>query len=250
MTVIPIRCSMKTIIMLELQNINYSVRENGVEKQILKNISFQIQDHKNIVITGQNGSGKSTLAKIIMGIIQPTSGKILFNGEDITNLSITERAKKGIAFGFQQPVTFKGLKVKDLLRIILNDEFDCNECCTYLSKVGLCAKDYLNRPLDNKLSGGELKRIEIATVLARQAQLNIFDEPEAGIDLWSFDNLVNIFQEQNATNLIISHQHKIISIADMVILLNSSKIDKIGTPDEIIKFIDTTKKCEKLRGIK
>ena len=234
--------------MLEQQNINYSVRENGVEKQILKNISLTINDHQNVVITGQNGSGKSTLAKIIMGIIKPTSGKIIFNGEDITNLSITERAQKGIAFGFQQPVTFKGLKVKDLLKIILHQELDCTECCTYLSKVGLCAKGYLERPLDNKLSGGELKRIEIATVLARKAKLNIFDEPEAGIDLWSFDNLVNIFQQQNATNIIISHQHKIIEIADTVILLNHSQIDKIGAPDEVMKFINTTKKCDKLGG--
>ncbi len=234
--------------MLELHNINYSVQENGVEKHILKSISLTINDNQNVVITGQNGSGKSTLAKIIMGIIKPTSGKIIFNGEDITNLSITERAQKGIAFGFQQPVTFKGLKVKDLLKIILRQKLDCNECCTYLSKVGLCAKDYLERPLDNKLSGGELKRIEIATVLARKAQLNIFDEPEAGIDLWSFDNLVNIFQQEQTTNIIISHQHKIIAIADMVVLLNNSQIDKIGTPDEIIQFINTTKQCAKLGG--
>lgn len=234
--------------MLELQNINYSIYENGVKKQILQNISLKIGDNQNIVITGQNGSGKSTLAKIIMGIIQPTSGKILFNGEDITALSITERARKGIAFGFQQPINFKGLKVKDLLKIILNQVIDCNECCNYLSKVGLCAKDYMDRPLDSKLSGGELKRIEIATVLARKAKLNIFDEPEAGIDLWSFDNLVNIFQQQSATNIIISHQHKIIAIADTVILLNNSKIDKVGTPDEIIKLINTTKHCDKLGG--
>ena len=234
--------------MLELQNINYSVNENGVEKQILKDISLTISDNQNVVITGQNGSGKSTLAKIIMGIIQPNSGKILFNGEDITHLSITERAKKGIAFGFQQPVTFKGLKVKDLLKLILQQELDCTECCTYLSKVGLCAKDYLDRPLDNKLSGGELKRIEIATVLARKGQLNIFDEPEAGIDLWSFDNLVNIFQQQKATNIIISHQHKIIAIADMVVLLNSAKINQVGTPDEIMQLINTTKQCQKLGG--
>ena len=234
--------------MLELQNISYSVRENGVEKNILKNISLIINDHQNVVITGQNGSGKSTLAKIIMGIIQPTSGKIIFNGEDITHLSVTERAQKGIAFGFQQPVTFKGLKVRDLLEIILPQNTNCHECCTYLAKVGLCAKDYLERPLDNKLSGGELKRIEIATVLARQAKLNIFDEPEAGIDLWSFDNLVDIFQQQQATNIIISHQHKIIAIADTVVLLNSAKIDKVGTPDEVIKFINTTKQCAKLGG--
>ena len=236
--------------MLELQNINYSINENGVKKAILKDISLKINSNQNIVITGQNGSGKSTLAKIIMGIIQPTSGKILFNGKDITKYSITERAQMGIAFGFQQPVIFKGLKIKDLLKIILHKDFDCTECCKYLSQVGLCAKDYLERPLDNKLSGGELKRIEIATVLARQAKLNIFDEPEAGIDLWSFDNLVNIFQQQNTTNIIISHQHKIIAIADTVVLLNNSKIDKIGTPDEIIQFINTTKKCTKLGGAK
>lgn len=235
--------------MLELQKINYSVYENGIEKQILKDISLKIANKKNVVITGQNGSGKSTLAKIIMGILKPTSGKIIFDGEDITNLSITERAQRGIAFGFQQPVTFKGLKVKDLLKIALNKAFDFNECCTYLSKVGLCAKDYINRPLDSKLSGGELKRIEIAMVLARQAKLNVFDEPEAGIDLWSFDSLVDIFQKQKPTNIIISHQHKIINIADMVVLLNNSKLEKIGTPEEVINFIDSTK-CEKLRGAK
>ena len=234
--------------MLELQNINYTVKENGVEKQILTNISLKVADHQNVVITGQNGSGKSTLAKIIMGIVSPTSGKIIFNGQDITKLSITERAKLGIAFGFQQPVTFKGLKVKDLLQVVLNQNVNCHDCCTYLAQVGLCAKDYLNRPLDNKLSGGELKRIEIATVLARQAQLNIFDEPEAGIDLWSFDNLVDIFQNQSATNIIISHQHKIIAIADQVILLNSARIDKVGTPDEVMQFINTSKQCAKLGG--
>ncbi len=233
--------------MLELQNINYFVEENGVKKQILKNISLTINPHQNVVITGQNGSGKSTLAKIIMGIIRPSSGKISFNGEDITELSITERARKGIAFGFQQPITFKGLKIKDLLQIANQGSAD-NKYCTYLSQVGLCAKDYLNRPLDNKLSGGELKRIEIATVLARQAQLNIFDEPEAGIDLWSFDNLVNIFQKQQATNLIISHQHKIITIADTVVLLNSAQIDKVGTPDEVIKHINTNQNCAKFGG--
>ncbi|MCQ2381723.1 MAG: ATP-binding cassette domain-containing protein [Clostridia bacterium] len=234
--------------MLELQNINYSVFENGIEKHILNNISLKIEDGQNVVITGQNGSGKSTLAKIIMGIITPTSGKILFNHEDITNLSITERAKKGIAFGFQQPVVFKSLKIKDLLKLAVKKEIDNQKCCTYLSRVGLCARDYLNRPVDNKLSGGELKRIEIATVLARNAQLNIFDEPEAGIDLWSFDNLVNIFQKQQATNIIISHQHKIISIADTVVLLNNAKINKIGKPNEVMQLINTARKCERLGG--
>lgn len=233
--------------MLELQNICYSVYENGIEKKILQDISVKIEDEKLVVITGQNGSGKSTLAKIIMGILTPTSGKIYFNNEDITNKTISERAKLGIAYGFQQPVCFKGLKVKDLLKIALNKEFDFTECCNYLSKVGLCAKDYINRPLDSKLSGGELKRIEIAMVLARNAKLNVFDEPEAGIDLWSFDSLVDIFQKQKSTNIIISHQHKIISIADKVILLNSSKIDKIGTTEEIMSFING-QKCEKLRS--
>ena len=233
--------------MLELKNISYKVFENGKEKTILKDISLNINKNELIVITGQNGSGKSTLGKILMGILKPCSGQIFYNGKDITNTSITERAKLGFSYGFQQPVCFKGLKVKDLLQIASNKDVSLSACCEQLSKVGLCAKDYINRPLDNKLSGGELKRIELAMILARQANVNIFDEPEAGIDLWSFDELVNIFQKQQSTNIIISHQHKIISIADRVVLLNSSKIDKVGTTSEIMQFIND-EKCNKLRG--
>ena len=233
--------------MLELKNISYTLNQNGEEKKILQDISLKINDGELVVITGHNGSGKSTLAKIIMGIIKPTSGSILLDGKDITNIDISKRASLGIAYGFQQPICFKGLKVKDLIKIAIGKDVKLSECCEYLSQVGLCAKDYINRSLDNKLSGGELKRIEIALVLARNAKINIFDEPEAGIDLWSFDSLVNIFLNQKSTNIIISHQHKIISIANKVVLLNSSKIEKIGSMNEVMKFIDQ-QKCEKLRG--
>lgn len=234
--------------MLKIENLSYLVSVNDDEKDILRNVNLDFLKGKIYVITGPNGSGKSTLVKLIMGILLPTEGKIVFNDKDITNLKIDERAKLGIAYAFQQPVTFKGLKVKDLLNIASNKENDFNTLCDYLSKVGLCAKDYINRPLDDKLSGGELKRIELAMVLARNALVNIFDEPEAGIDLWSFENLTNVFKELKSTTIIVSHQTKILEIADTVILLKNGMVEKIGKYSEIKPFINSDA-CGKLRGI-
>ncbi len=233
--------------MLKIENLSYLVSVNDDEKDILRNVNLDFLKGKIYVITGPNGSGKSTLVKLIMGILLPTEGKIIFNDKDITNLKIDERAKLGIAYAFQQPVTFKGLKVKDLLNIASNKENDFNTLCDYLSKVGLCAKDYINRPLDDKLSGGELKRIELAMVLARNALVNIFDEPEAGIDLWSFENLTNVFKELKSTTIIVSHQTKILEIADTVILLKNGMVEKIGKYSEIKPFINSDT-CGKLRG--
>ena len=227
--------------MLELINISY--KKDG--KQILDNINLKFDDNFT-VITGPNGSGKSTLAKIIMGILKPTTGKILFNGEDITNYSIDKRANMGISFSFQQPVKFKGLTVYDLIKLSSKDELDFTTCCDILAEVGLCAKDYIAREVDDTFSGGELKRIEIATVMVRNSKLNIFDEPEAGIDLWSFNNLIKIFKElrekNNSKTIIISHQEKIISIADKVILLNNGKVD-----NDLDKEI-TISHCSKIGG--
>lgn len=210
--------------MLELKNICFS-RDN---KKILNNLSLTIDTNKFIAITGPNGSGKSTLAKIIMGIEMPDSGTITFLGQDITNLNITQRAKLGIGFAFQQPVKFKGLTVKDLIEIASNNTVTMKEACDYLAEVGLCAKEYINRQIDSKLSGGELKRIEIAMTIARKSALTIFDEPEAGIDLWSFNNLIDIFQkikkENNRTILAITHQERILNIADEIILLKNGEI--------------------------
>ena len=210
--------------MLELKNICFS-RDN---KKILNNLSLTINTNKFIAITGPNGSGKSTLAKIIMGIEMPDSGTITFLGQDITTLNITQRAKLGIGFAFQQPVKFKGLTVKDLIEIASNNTVTMNEACDYLAEVGLCAKEYINRQIDSKLSGGELKRIEIAMTIARKSALTIFDEPEAGIDLWSFSNLIDIFEkikkENNRTILAITHQERILNIADEIILLKNGEI--------------------------
>ena len=233
--------------MLKIENLSYLVSVNDDEKDILRNVNLDFLKGKIYVITGPNGSGKSTLVKLIMGILLPTEGKIVFNDKDITILKIDERAKLGIAYAFQQPVTFKGLKVKDLLNIASNKENDFNTLCDYLSKVGLCAKDYINRPLDDKLSGGELKRIELAMVLARNALVNIFDEPEAGIDLWSFENLTKVFKELKSTTIIVSHQTKILEIADTVILLKNGMVEKIGKYSEIKPFINSDT-CGKLRG--
>ena len=210
--------------MLELKNICFS-RDN---KKILNNLSLNIDTNKFTAITGPNGSGKSTLAKIIMGIELPDSGTITFLGKDITNLDITSRAKLGIGFAFQQPVKFKGLTVKNLIEIASNNTVTMKEACDYLAEVGLCAKEYINRQIDSKLSGGELKRIEIAMIIARKSALTIFDEPEAGIDLWSFNNLIDIFEKikngDNRTIIAITHQERILSIADEVILLKNGKI--------------------------
>lgn len=210
--------------MLELKNICFS-RDN---KKILDNLSLNIDTNKFTAITGPNGSGKSTLAKIIMGIELPDSGTITFLGQDITNLDITNRAKLGIGFAFQQPVKFKGLTVKNLIEIASNNTVTMKEACDYLAEVGLCAKEYINRQIDSKLSGGELKRIEIAMIIARKSALTIFDEPEAGIDLWSFNNLIDIFEKikkgDNRTIIAITHQERILNIADEIILLKNGKI--------------------------
>lgn len=220
--------------MLELVNIGYKT-EDG--KEILHDINVKIDD-RFIAITGPNGSGKSTFAKIIAGIYQPTSGKIIFNGEDITDASISERANKGISFAFQQPVRFKGLKVRDILQIAAGNGTTFNDCCSMLSDVGLCARDYVDRDLDDSLSGGEMKRIEIATILARNTALNIFDEPEAGIDLWSFNNLIKVFENMykktKGSIIIISHQERILNIADKIIYLKDGTIDKYGEKEDIL----------------
>ena len=233
--------------MLELQNICFE-RDN---KKILNNINLKIDTNKFIAITGPNGSGKSTLAKIIMGIENPDSGKIIFKGQDITNLKIDERANLGIAFAFQQPVKFKGLTVYDILKLSSKKELNQVEACNILSKVGLCAKEYVDREINSSLSGGELKRIEIATVALRESLLTIFDEPEAGIDLWSFGNLIQIFENMqnliNGTTLIISHQERILNIADEVILMKNGKIEKISTSNDIINNDCTSHNCCKIR---
>lgn len=238
--------------MLRLENICYSVKDGTEEKVILKNINLEIGNGETIVITGHNGSGKSTLMKIIMGIIPSTAGTIYFDGVDITNMTITDRAKLGIAYAFQTPIRFKGLKVRDLLNTAQKTNNKLMEVCNYLSKVGLCARDYVDRDLDDSLSGGELKRIEIATTLARGAYFNMFDEPEAGIDLWSFDGLISAFKEHqenhNSTNVIISHQEKIMNIADKIIVMNSGEIEMFGSREEIFPKVQSKKICRRLQG--
>ncbi len=233
--------------MLELKNVCFR-RDN---KQILDNINLKIGANEFIAITGPNGSGKSTLAKIIMGIEKPDTGKIVFKGKDITDLSINERAELGISFAFQQPVKFKGITVYDLLKIAAKKDINRGMACEILSKVGLCAKEYLDREINSSLSGGELKRIEIATVAVRGTKLTIFDEPEAGIDLWSFNNLIEIFEEMSniikGTTLIISHQERILNIADKVILLKNGKISKIGDSKEIIENMNIKRECVKIK---
>lgn len=221
--------------MLELKDVCFS-RDN---KKILNNVNLNIEDNKFVAITGPNGSGKSTLAKMIMGIEKPDSGKIYFNGQDITDMTIDERARLGIGFAFQQPVKFKGITVFDLVRLSAGKDVKKAEACEILSKVGLCAKEYIDREVNASLSGGELKRIEIATVAVRQNAFTIFDEPEAGIDLWSFNNLIKVFEElrntiKDSTILIISHQEKILDIADKVVLMNSGKVEKYGDKEEVL----------------
>lgn len=233
--------------MLELKNINYTVNVNGEQKQILKNISFCVNDGENLVITGHNGSGKSTLLKIIMGIVKATSGEIYFNGKEITNLSIDEHAHLGIAFSFQTPICFKGMTVKKMLEIATENKGNFNDYCNVLSKLGLCARDYLNREINNKLSGGEQKRIEIASVLCRNASLNLFDEPEAGIDIWSFDKLTNIFSELKSTNIIVSHQQKLMQKADKILLLNGGEIEVFDKTEKVLNKIKNTS-CQKLNS--
>ena len=234
--------------MLELKDICFE-RDN---KKILNKINLKIDENKFVAITGPNGSGKSTLAKIIMGIEKPDSGKIIFNGEDITNYSIDERAKRGISFAFQQPVRFKGLTVFDLIKLSSKNGMEKADACEVLSSVGLCAKEYIDREVNSSLSGGELKRIEIATVAVRNSKLTIFDEPEAGIDLWSFKNLIKVFEKLRETTkgstLIISHQERILNIADEIVILSNGEVEQIGKKDEIMdKVLNSSKVCYKRR---
>ena len=235
--------------MLELRNLCFGVETEDSTKDIIKDVSFVVPDDKFVVITGPNGGGKSTLARLIMGIAKPSSGQILFNGEDITHMGITERANLGISFALQQPVRFKGIHVVDLLRLAAKRDLTVGEACDYLSAVGLCARDYIDREVNASLSGGELKRIEIATVLARGTALSVFDEPEAGIDLWSFARLTETFEQihnsDSATMIIISHQERIISLADEVIVVGEGVIRHRGPAEAILPQIlaDTLGGC-------
>ncbi|GAA6493016.1 MAG TPA: ATP-binding cassette domain-containing protein [Candidatus Bariatricus faecipullorum] len=225
--------------MLELKHVSFEVPESGSDKEIIKDISFTIPDGRFTVITGPNGGGKSTLARLIAGIEKPTSGNIYLDGQDITEAGITERAKMGISYAFQQPVRFKGVTVLDLIRLAKGENLSINGACEYLSQVGLCAKDYIRREVNASLSGGELKRIEIATVLARGTKLSVFDEPEAGIDLWSFQNLIQVFEKmhreiQGSSILIISHQERILNIADDILVITDGEVSRHGAKEEIL----------------
>ena len=238
--------------MLELKNVSFEAEGENGTKEILKNINLKIDDGFS-VITGHNGSGKSTLAKIIAGIITPTDGQILLDGEDITSLSITERAKRGISFAFQQPVRFKGITVHDLISLAAGKKISISDACNYLSEVGLCARDYINREVNASLSGGELKRIEIASVLARSTKISLFDEPEAGIDLWSFNSLIRVFEKMHDTLggsiIIISHQERILNIADRRIVVSGGEVEKIGSREEVLPSLlgSAGAGCEVLR---
>ena len=242
--------------MLELKNIRFDVDDAGGHVDILKDVSFFIPKNRFVVITGPNGGGKSTIAKVIAGVIRPTGGQILFNGQDITALGITERARAGISYALQQPVRFKGIQVIDLLRIASGKEMTVAESCGYLSRVGLCARDYINREINASLSGGELKRIEIATVLARGTQLSVFDEPEAGIDLWSFQSLIRVFEQmresiKDSSILVISHQERILQIADEIIVVAEGRIREYGPRETILPHLIGTAaavtSCERIQ---
>jgi len=229
--------------MLELKNISFGAQTETGHKEIIRELSLTIPDNRFIAVTGPNGGGKSTLAKLIAGIERPDSGRLLLDSQDITDKSITERAKMGIGFAFQQPVRFKGLTVLDLLRIAAGKTLSVSHACEYLSEVGLCAKDYIDREVNASLSGGELKRIEIATILARDVKLAVFDEPEAGIDLWSFRNLTRIFENMRSsksdmTVIVISHQERILNIADEIIVLANGRVTNQGTREEILPQIE------------
>ena len=243
--------------MLELKHLAFAAGDAGKDTEIIRDLSLTIPDNRFVVITGPNGGGKSTLAKLIAGIEKNTAGQIIFDGTDITEKSITERAQMGIGFAFQQPVRFKGLTVLDLLRIAARKQLSVGDACDYLSEVGLCAKDYIHREVNASLSGGELKRIEIATILARDIRLALFDEPEAGIDLWSFSNLIRIFENMRndsggKTIIVISHQERILNIADEIIVLEDGRVQKQGTKEDILPEIIGTNMavnaCHKLDG--
>ncbi len=237
--------------MLELRHISYQVDDEQGNKEILTDINL-VFDKRFTAITGPNGGGKSTLAKVIAGIIEPTEGEILFDGVDITKMSITERARAGISYAFQQPVRFKGLTVKDLIMLAAGKNISTAEACNYLSEVGLCARDYVNREVNASLSGGELKRIEIAMIIARGTKLSVFDEPEAGIDLWSFQNLIKVFERMyektNGNIIIISHQERILDIADEIVVIAGGKISKTGTKEEILpELLGMAGSCQALK---
>ena len=238
--------------MLTLENISFGVKDEKGEKEIIKNLNLSIGENKFVVITGPNGGGKSTLAKLIAGIEKPVSGRILFDQEDITEKSITDRANMGISYAFQQPVRFKGIQVLDLIRLAAKRKMSAADACEYLSEVGLCAKDYINREVNASLSGGELKRIEIATVLARGTKLSVFDEPEAGIDLWSFSMLIRKFEEihkeKKQSLIVISHQEKIISMADRIMVIDDGKIKAEGRKEDVLPCLEGLDKCHACAG--
>ena len=241
--------------MLKLDNVYFSAYENGKEKKIINGVNLDIGENF-VALTGPNGGGKSTLARLIMGIIKPTSGRIYFDGKDITDLSVTERARAGISFAFQQPVKFKGITVSDLISVAAGRELKMTEVCDYLSEVGLCAREYVNREINGSLSGGELKRIEIASVMARGTKLTVFDEPEAGIDLWSFNSLIKVFENLRNKNggsiLIISHQERILEFADRIILIKNGRVEKDGDKSEVLDSLLSSVGCQtlekKMRG--
>lgn len=227
--------------MLKLENISFEVQEGDGQKEIIHNLNLTINDNEFVVVTGPNGGGKSTLAKIIAGIEKPTEGRIFFDGTDITEAGITDRANRGISFAFQQPVRFKGVQVLDLIRLAAREELSVGKACQYLSEVGLCANEYINREVNASLSGGELKRIEIATVLARASRLSVFDEPEAGIDLWSFQKLIQVFERmrmhKKGSVMIISHQERILNIADRIVVISGGRITEEGKREDVLPGI-------------
>ena len=233
--------------MIELKNVSYLVHDELGEKQILKDVNLTLDD-RFVAFTGPNGGGKSTLAKVIAGILQPTGGRIYLDGEDITDLSVTERAKKGISYAFQQPVRFKGLTVRDLINIAAGKNMKVADACGYLSEVGLCARDYLDREVNASLSGGELKRIEIATILARSTKLSVFDVPEAGIYLWSFGSLIKVFEKMHEKTqgniLIISHQERILNIADKIVVIADGQIQNVGKKEEVLPKLLSADSCK------